>query len=99
MKFWTWLNIVTILIGPLAWFIFFGIQYSWDDQLFYFQSPYFGAFSEVMGGALFWADFFLVICICMVPSLLEYFAKGWFDPNPIGKPSPRCGMPLNSLYL
>ena len=84
MKFWTWMNIVTILIGPLAWFIFFGIQYNWDDQFFYFQSPYFGAFNESMGGALFWADFFLVIGICMVPSLLEYFAKVWFSPTPVG---------------
>jgi|OM-RGC.v1.034705559 hypothetical protein len=35
---WTWINGVTILVGPLSWFFFFGLQYNWDDQIFYVRS-------------------------------------------------------------
>lgn len=79
------MNAVTILIGPLTWFIFFAIQYRWDDWILLYQSPYFGAFNNVMMSTQFWASFFLAIGACMVPSMLEAFYKAWFYPTPIGE--------------
>eukprot|EP00045_Choanoeca_perplexa_P014034 m.162837 g.162837 ORF g.162837 m.162837 type:complete len:1244 (-) comp16542_c0_seq1:139-3870(-) len=82
-RHWTWLNWVTILVGPLSWFFFFGIQYNWDDQIVWFQSPYFGAFDHMLGSNLFWGVFFLTVMFCMVASYLEAFTKSWFMQTPI----------------
>ncbi|EDQ88909.1 uncharacterized protein MONBRDRAFT_32498 [Monosiga brevicollis MX1] len=82
-RHWTWLNWVTILVGPLSFFVFFGIEYAWDDELFWFQSPYYGVFNSGLSSRFCWAVFFLAIGLCMVASLLEFFTKAWFMPNPI----------------
>lgn len=75
---------MTILIGPMTFFIFFGVQYIWNDVIFWYQSPYFGSFNHTMMSTTFWADFFLTIGACLVPSMLEAFIKSWFWPTPIG---------------
>jgi hypothetical protein len=34
-RHWTWLNWVTIFVGPAAWFLLFAVQYNWNDDIFF----------------------------------------------------------------
>ncbi|EGD72760.1 ATP8B1 protein [Salpingoeca rosetta] len=82
-RYWTWLNFVTLIIGPISWFLLFSVLYTWDDWIFYFQSPFFGVFLHSMEANKFWAVFFLTIGVTGVLTMVDFLARTYFYPTPV----------------
>ena len=88
--------IATLLVGPLAWFLVFGILYS--TSIGNITSPqYLGAFVEMFGSAFFWFVSIFSIGFAMLPIfVMEYLsATLWPIPNQIAAEIQKynCAMP------
>jgi len=84
IKHWTWLHVVGILLGPVAWIALFAIIYNWEDWFgLQFVSRFYGSYDAQLGSGFFWAIEGILISICCLPNL---YSLGWsfnFLPTPV----------------
>lgn len=74
-RYWTWINWVFFLYGPVSWFYIFSIVYNWDDWGLTYLSPFHGAFSHTLNSGVFWFSCILTLALTILPYMvLQYYA-------------------------
>lgn len=83
VRYWTWVIMLTLALGPIVWLCMFAAIYEWNDYLFQYQSDYYGSYSHVFRSQTFWAVFFLCMVLCNLPIFAYEYYCFRFRPTPI----------------